>query len=317
MLPLHALVVAIDFSPSADEALVQGAELAERSGAALHIVHADVLFRSSGDGGPPDEAPSPSLRLRAERHVADVLGLPAERLDALDVGGPTVAVVRDVTAPGAILRYVRAVDADLLVLGTHGRSGLSRLLIGSVAEACVAAAPCPVLTVPHAAEPDAPSPIAPVLVAVDFSARSRAALVAGRMLASLYRAPLELVHVVREAGPYPSVAPGVLSIVDADPDLDLQVRNRLVRFAASMPGPPPAALHVALGVPSRVVPALARALGAGALVLGTHGRTGVARALIGSVAEAVLRRSPCPVLTLQAPLPAAVRRPAVRAGLPS
>lgn len=291
---LQTVVVALDFSSGSEAALVHAADLAGRSGAALHLLHADVLFRSSGDGAPPDAAPSNALRLRVERFATAALGLAGP--DALDELAPTIAVVRDLTAPTAILRYADGVGADLLVMGTHGRSGVPRLLMGSVAEAVVAAAPCPVLTVPERAV--LPAPAAPVLVAVDFTERSRDALEAGRELAALYGAPVELVHVVVDAGPYPGFAPDILSLTDYDPARGAEVAERLLQFAG--PGPAPAAVHTALGSPSRLVPELAAERGARAVVVGTHGRTGVARALIGSVAGAALRRSSCPVLTLKA-----------------
>ena len=286
---LKTVVAAVDFSAGSAVALARAAELAGRAGAALHVLHADVLFHSSGDGAPSGAAAGGALRQRLAQVAREV-----------GATGATLAVVRDVKAVAAIVRYVAEVDADLLVLGTHGRTGVARLLMGSVAEACVASAPCPVLTVPEAAEA-APSAKAPVLVAVDFSDRSRAAVAAGRRLADLYGADLELVHVVHDAGPYPGLAPNILSLLDFDPDHGRVVHDRLARFAETVPGAAPAAFHAALGAPSRLVAALAAERGAGAIVLGTHGRTGLAHALIGSVAEATLRRSPCPVLTLRQP----------------
>ena len=156
---------------------------------------------------------------------------------------------------------------------------------------------CPVLTVPFEAE--AMAATAPVLVAIDFSERSGIALKAGHALAALYGAEVELVHVVRDAGPYPGFAPNILSLVDYDPAQGEAVRKRMKRFVDRMEGPVPAAYHVSIGSPSRVIPALAAQRGAGAIVMGTHGRQGIAHALIGSVAEATLRRSTCPVLTLK------------------
>lgn len=301
MTPPRTVVAAVDFSDGSARALVHAAALARRAGAALHLFHADLLFRSSGDGSPPEGAPSATLRLRVERFAAEALGLsdPLAGLEAV------VAVARDVTAPAAVLRYAEEVGADLVVVGTHGRSGVARLLLGSVAEAVVAAAPCPVLAVPERADAGR-GPEAPVLVAVDFSERSRVALAAGRALADLTGAPLEAVHVVHDAGPYPGFGPQIPSLVDVDPEQGRAVRERLARFAE---GAEPAALHVALGTPARLVAAAAVGRGAAVLVLGTHGRTGVARALVGSVAAATLRRSPCPVLTLKEGWPVRPPRP--------
>ena len=95
--------------------------------------------------------------------------------------GPVVAVERGVSAQEAILAYTERVGADLLVVGTHGRTGLGRLLLGSVAEACVNRAPCPVLTVPASAAKLAPSAATPILLPVDFTPRTEAALQAARI----------------------------------------------------------------------------------------------------------------------------------------
>ena len=314
MLSLRTVVAAIDFSPGTAVALVRAADLAHRTGAALHLLHADVLFHASGHGAPPAVVPASTLRVRVERFAMETLGL--RDAGGLDRLGPTVAVVRDVSVPGAVLRYLAAVDPDLLVVGTHGRSGLSRVLLGSVAEVLVASAPCPVLTVPERGAVAGPGPDAPVLVGVDFSERSRSALVAGRVLAEATGASVEVVHVVRDAGPYPGLAPHILSLVDFAPEQGAAVRERLERFAATVAGPAPAALHVGLGSPGRLVAALADERGAGAVVLGTHGRTGLAR-LIGSVSEAVIRRAPCPVLTLQEAASLRVSARPVAAAAPS
>lgn len=292
------IIAALDLTPGSAPAVVRAADVARRAGADLHLLHADVLHHA-GEAGPappavPDASPSNALRVRVERFAAEALGLDPVALDEL---GPTVAVVRGVAAPAAVLRYAVDVGAALLVLGTHGRGGLRRLLLGSVAEACVAAASCPVLTVSPRAGDRAPEPDAPVLVAVDFSEWSAAALTAAHQLAALYDAPVELVHAVRDAGPYAPFAEDGLPVYDVDLEA---VRERLRTFAEATAGPPPAAVHVAYGAPSRVVPDLAAQREAGAIVLGTHGRTGLAQALLGSVAEAVFRQAPCPVLTLRA-----------------
>lgn len=283
---LHTVVAATDLSPASAPALARAADLAERTGAALHVVFAHLLFRSDGaaSGGRAESV----LRLRVEQFAAETLGVPAADLEL------TVAIVRDVSAPEAITGYAESVDADVLVVGTHGRTGLGRLLLGSVAERCVGLAPCPVMAVPAKAPQAAPGPDAPILVPVDFSERSRAAVGVAQSLAARYDAPLELVHVVRDAGPYPDLVPDYVSLSDIDPEEGERSRQRLLRLAPEASG-----VHVLMGSPSRVLPHLAESLGAGLLVMGTHGRRGAAHALLGSVAEATLRRAPCPVLTLR------------------
>ena len=142
-----------------------------------------------------------------------------------------------------------------------------------------------------------PSPTAPILVPVDFSEHSQEPLEVAMALAAEFGASIELVHVVRDAGPYPDLVPDYFSVADYDPEEDTKVRQRLERFGATAN---PRAVHALMGDPSRVLPHFAEALGAGLVVMGTHGRRGIGRAVLGSVAEATLRRAPCPVLTIKA-----------------
>ncbi|MDT0630856.1 universal stress protein [Rubrivirga sp. S365] len=285
MLPPRPVVVAVDFSPGSEAALVRAAALAAQSGAALHLLHADAAPPSlggaahAGRGGP--------LWDRLGRFAAAALDRPAP--------GATFAVLRGPSVSAAILDYAGRVEAGLLVVGARGGSGADRLLVGGVAAACVAGAACPVLVVPQAAHVGEPSPVVPVLVAVDFTERSREAVRQGQKLAHLYDAALELVHVVRDAGPYTGLAPSALSLRGLDDDRDRAVRRRLAQFVGAVA---PAALHVALGAPSRQIAAVAAARGAGVVVVGTHGRGGAAPAPVGSTARATLQRAGCAVLTV-------------------
>lgn len=284
---LRTLVVAVDLSPASAPAVARAADLAERTGATLHVLFAHLLFRDEGTLGGRAEG---VLRLRLERFVADALSIPRSELDVL---GPVVAVERGLSAQDAICAYAEREGADLLVLGTHGRTGIGRLLLGSVAEACVNRAPCPVLTVSASAGQIAPSPEAPILLPVDFTPRTEAALQVARGLAGLYGAPIEALHIVRDAGPYPDLVPEVISVSDVDPEADAVVRERLAGL-----GPDIAETHVVFGTPARAIARLAHERNAGMVVLATHARRGIERLAMGSVAEATLRRSPCPVLTL-------------------
>ena len=286
MTPIATVVVGVDFSAGSDAALARAAVLAVRAGAALHIVHVTV---------PPDGPEHAELQRRLARFLHGAVG-------AGPTGGaaPTLAVVAGQAVPAALVRYAARVGADVLVVGTHGRSGLDRLLMGSVAEACVASAMCPVLTVPTGGAAAEPASGAPVLVAVDFTDASREALAAGRALARLHRAPLELVHVVCGAGPYTGLVPSALTLAGIDDARDADVRRRLARFADG--GRAPDAFHAALGEPSRQIAALARARGAGTVAMGTHGRGGVAHMMLGSTAGATIQRAPCAVLTVRAAL---------------
>ena len=149
MLPIRTILHPTDFSDRSENALHFAAALARDYGARLVVVH--VMPRpivAFGEGVvPPDPA--------------DTLAEAQEQLDRLVVPGGVPPADRRLMesddAAGTILHAARDLPADLIVLGTHGRSGVARVLLGSVAEQVVRRAPCPVLTV-TAPFPAAPNP---------------------------------------------------------------------------------------------------------------------------------------------------------------
>ncbi len=130
------VLFATDFSEAGDGARVHAARLAGETGACLHVVH--VVPRLT------DPAVT-TARLQVEAQSLAESGL-AVRTAVL--GG---------SAATAIVRYARANAIDLIVIGTHGRTGMSRVLLGSVAEAVLRLAPCPVLAVPLARPGEEPA----------------------------------------------------------------------------------------------------------------------------------------------------------------
>lgn len=141
---LRRILAATDFSASANHALKYARDLAENFGAELHVLNVVVepLPLPAPDGAwiRPEDA-IPEMVRRAQQDLAantEDIKLNSGRLRcATEVGFPTEQ----------ILKYVKDHQVDLIVLGTHGHRGLSRLLLGSVAEKIVRLAPCPVLTV--------------------------------------------------------------------------------------------------------------------------------------------------------------------------
>jgi nucleotide-binding universal stress UspA family protein len=296
MTDLQPIVVGLDFSGGSEAALLRAADLAERLRARLHLVYAAPTMRvEHGDESFDETVQSVERRTRA--FAEDALGGPK----GFDVIGPEVVVRRGEAAADAVLRYADEVGAGLIVIGTHGRRGVRRFLMGSVAEEVVRRAPCPVLAVPLAAARTAPGPDAPVLVPVDFSAVNRDAVAAARVVASQFDAPVELVHVVERTGPYPDFygdIPGLLTFYDTVTDTGGKAEPHLRRFAEENGGAD--ACHIRRGQPQRIIGELAEERGAGLIVMATHGLTGLDHALLGSVTERTLRHAPCPVLALRA-----------------
>jgi universal stress protein A len=143
-----------------------------------------------------------------------------------------------------------------------------------------------------------------ILVPIDFSAPSRAALTYAVALAERLGATLEVLHVWE---PPRYVGPEAVAFVPADvahPDWEevrQRVRTEVERLVASVGGASPARVRVVPGAPRELIPEVAAEIGAELVIMGTHGRSGLARVFLGSVAEAVVRHAPCPVLTLRAP----------------
>jgi universal stress protein A len=131
-----------DFSPASEEALRWATSLARDTGATMVIIHVEEPPMAYG-GGELYMAADESDREELRRSLVNVLPLDASVHfeHKLLVGDPATAIVE--TADNE--------DADLIVLGTHGRTGLTRLLMGSVAEAVVRRAKCPVLTIKQSA----------------------------------------------------------------------------------------------------------------------------------------------------------------------
>jgi nucleotide-binding universal stress UspA family protein len=196
--------------------------------------------------------------------------------------------------------------ADLIVLGTRGKTGLEHLLLGSTAERVVNKAPCPVLTVclsgPHtgdAASVPGSAEAAHIVAAVDFSDCALDALEYAVQLAKQLKAAVTILHVLEPV----SYGLDLTLIHTAERERTrarLQAElDGLVR-AIALEG---LTVHHAIrgGTPAD---SLVHFLGehrCDLVVMGTHGRRGLSHLVNGSVAEAVLRRAPCPVLTVKSP----------------
>jgi nucleotide-binding universal stress UspA family protein len=137
MIVLKRVLVATDFSAPSDAALTYGRALARTFGASLHLLHvAENQFLR------PTAADPATLTAAHIRWLDDRL----TEADRGELRGRAVVEISDSPAK-AIVDYARSEAIDLIVMGTQGRSTISQILVGSVAERVVRTAPCPVLTV--------------------------------------------------------------------------------------------------------------------------------------------------------------------------
>ena len=147
--PIRHILVPHDFSETAERALAFGLDLAEKLGARITIMHAYELPTYGFPDGP---AMTSQMAGQIERAAQTALEAAASRVrrPGRDVG----VALRQGTAWSEVVALARETKADMIVMGTHGRRGLSRMLLGSVAEKVVRTASCPVLTVHGPARED-------------------------------------------------------------------------------------------------------------------------------------------------------------------
>lgn len=224
------------------------------------------------------------------------------RLD--DVAGrlrqPTVPVTHQQRAgiPDAIICDVAEdTRADLIVLGTHGRTGLRHILLGSTAERVLTMAPCPVLTVrcPDRAEGERtrrPIQLKQVAIPIDFSDCSMEALEYGARLAKDSGASVTLLHILEP------LSYGIdLTFGHAAEQNRQQIVARLKQTADEIQSQGVSVRAVIRGgTPADSILDYIQGSVCDLVAMGTHGRRGISHMVKGSVAEAVLRRAPCPVL---------------------
>jgi len=149
MIAIKNVLVATDFSECSDAALRYARALSGQFGARLHVLHAIELVGAVDVAGIGVFSPAtPEFIDELESDARGRLNRLLEPTDKDALKAQTV-VTTGGTPPQAIVDYAKEEDIDLIVVGTHGRRGLSHFLLGSVAERVLRQAPCPVLTVRH------------------------------------------------------------------------------------------------------------------------------------------------------------------------
>lgn len=267
------VLAGIDFSSSADLALIEAHERAGPDGAML------VCTALGSPARPVDEA-----REDLAARVQQVTGRPRDLFSvAVDRGEPHAAIVT----------RAESWEADLVVVGSRGATGLSRVWLGSVAEKVARLAHCPVLI----ARPRSGSGV--VLAGTDFSDPSLPAINAAYAEARRINGRVVLTHCLE----LPILLPDVAGTTGAELSSELlaEIETEAVRHLTSaMAGSPvPAEYHLSRERPTTALVRLAEHVNADLMVVGTRGRTGIARVLLGSVAEAVVRTAPCSVLVVR------------------
>ena len=291
------IVCPTDFSRDSDKALGLAINLAKHFGALLNIVHVLPIFaedRVSGAFKSPIEHQEFVARIerQARRHMLDRV----QAAEEATVRTTTSYLRRPVTAQ-TIVHHAVETDADLIVMGTHGRRGVRRLVLGSVTAEVLHTSEVPVLVVSHQTRSSV-WPIRKILAPTDLSEDANVGLEAADRLARSVGAQLHLIYAV-EPVPFPaSTAIGRDSYFDIVPELREVTLGKLEEQAQNLHSDVEAIVEH--GKAASVILSVAEERDADLIVLSTHGLTGVSRFLIGSVTERLVRTSPCPVLVIPA-----------------
>ncbi|MEO8045208.1 MAG: universal stress protein [Spartobacteria bacterium] len=298
---IKTILVPIDFSELSLGAIATAQNLAQRFGATIHLVHVHEFPYAPGLLAPipitvmdyRDDAAT--RRLRRLHGLAKRNGLSPENCHFLN-GAPTF---REICA------LARELPADLIVMPTHGSTGLARFLGGSTAERIVQHAPCPVLVVRKGETglrrkaSDRKASINLILVPVDFSQPSFQALEYAIEFAGRVAARILVYHAVPLGGTFTADGYAMYDLTALEEAARAGAESQMQKFTGLAKfGRIPYETIVDTAAPIAGICALAKERNVDLIITPTHGRTGFKHLLLGSVAELVVRHACRPVLVV-------------------
>jgi nucleotide-binding universal stress UspA family protein len=278
--PFSKILVCTDGSPESGGAITAALNLAKTTGSTVYLL--EVLFYLAGyEMQAPDTLAPPivNLELMQAQETAAKERLEAWKTEAAGKGITLEPRVRiGSSAYEGILEEAGETQPDLIIMGRHGYTGLTRLLMGSVTARVIGHSPCNVLVVPQGVSLD----FKRLLVASDGSPFSEAAWNEALLLAK-------------------NMDSALIGVAVAASDRDIPVATQVVRgleVAASEQGITLDTM-IPMGRPEEGIVKAADFKNASLIVVGSHGRTGLKRLLMGSVAERVIGDAKCPVLVVK------------------
>ncbi len=295
MHPLKKIICPLDFSPTSYDALKSAEQLTDRVNAELILLHVIPFPAPNDQGFKSEQEASNFAHETAEGQLRQTIATQLSHLN-----DTRFTILNGSPAGQFIVNTARSEGADLIVMGTHGWTGWRQLVLGSVPEEVMHFANCPVLTVHSPVDNLAAKNSHPkILCPTDFSEPSIEALKIAGEMASALNAQVSMLHVLapvstafgelsaeefknlRDGAAARAMAPLIKEHLPQDLQTAAQ-SNRLLRK----------------GRPGEEIVRAAEEGGFDLIVMATQGETGWRRFFVGSVASDVVRRAPCPVLTI-------------------
>jgi nucleotide-binding universal stress UspA family protein len=297
MIPIRTILCPTDFSEIADRGVELASDFARLFGAELILAHnldpILAMYFGGGDLAPQAMIAREEDRARAaEARLRDLLG-------GLSAGVRSGVRVTTGQAHSSILALARELPADLIVMGTHGRSGLGRFFIGSVTERVVAGASCPVVALRDAEQYGRFRALVSgdrkddsLVVPIDFSPHSLHTVEQAFRLLEMLPVRLLLLHVVERVS-WPEFQ--AFRVTSARERLETLVPDALADRIS---------VHMRAGTAAEEISRFADLMGARLVVMGAHPKGMIDELLFGATSKEVLRTSPCPVWVVPPLLPA-------------
>jgi nucleotide-binding universal stress UspA family protein len=303
MITIRRILCPVDFSDHSTRALDHALAIAAWYDATVTVLHVSpvmpVAAYVSGSGLPA------YVTMTADARHALVASMRQFVAREASASTPVEVEVAEGGIAETILSRANALPADLVVLGTHGRSGFNRWLLGSVTEKVLRTALCPVLTVPRAVGDAVPVAFRRIVCAIDFSDCSMAALSYAMSFREEARAQLTVVHVIELPPDIPrevheTVLAGPRNFAEYIALAEEEGRARLADAVRARLRPSITLDTVlAAGKPYREILRVASEHHADLLVVGVHGRGAIDRLFFGSTTQHLVRQAACPVFTLK------------------
>jgi nucleotide-binding universal stress UspA family protein len=299
------VLLATDGSIEADLAARTAAQLADKTGSELHVVHVSGIspwYPAYPEATAFDRAElmdpvlEEDLQRISEQRARELLGAEVEKLRS---AGGTLAQghLAEGGVPQEIVGLAEEIGAGLVVVGSRGRGGIRRALMGSVSDSVVRHAHCPVLVVRDGERQRDYLP-GTILLAVDGSEEASAA---ARMTVELAEHTDSELHVLHVGEVTPVYHPEMRGYHARYEELQEQAQRLLeeqldeVKSAGGIVS----RAHLRMGRPDKEIVVLGEEIEAGLIATGSRGLGGMRRALLGSVSDSIVRHAHCPVMVVR------------------
>ncbi len=300
MAAIRKILLPTDFSGYSNQAFEHALAWATSFGADIHMLHIVTVHNFdpfNPELGFPEQGMNDHLRESAERAMDKIAG-------SMQDEAPTITMeTRTGFSPwNEIIDTAARIEADIIVMATHGRKGLQKLFLGSTTEKVVEHAACPVLLLRPRENEEMPEAgdVASILLPSDFSDEAGDAAPVAIALAKHFGAKLNLFHCVEQDVPPPYYAAGITSIFELNDDILAVSRKHLAELLTDDEADDvDHDFIIREGRSPLEIVAFAREAAVDLIVMATHGYSGFEQALLGSTTDRVIRNTPCPLLVIR------------------